>query len=439
MPERPNIVLVITHDSGQHWGCYGAGVDTPNLDRIAEEGVRFERMYCASPNCSPARGSLFTGRRPVDNGLIGLTHRGFRLRPDVPRLQAVLAEAGYDTRLFGAHHEEPDPHLMGYAHCQIGPEVGTSLRTVVPLAEEFLLSRPAEPFLAVVGFSETHRPFPQGYEPDDPEQVKPLPYLPDEAPVRQDIADLNGMIRGVDGALGRLDNALETAGLRSNTLFIYTTDHGIAFPYSKATLFEPGVSVSLVMRGPGGFQGGQVRREFAQHIDVMPTLLELAGVACPEEVEGRSLVPLVTGQDVAWREELFTELTYHAAYDPMRAVRTEQYKYIRSYEDRPLLVPPNVDAGHSKTMFLQRREQDKRRPREQLYDLLADPIERHNLAADPAQASVLAEMRGRLDRHLEARGDPILAGPIEAAPGTVLSHPDALDPEDTYTVGEGPQ
>jgi len=428
MAERPNILILITHDSGRHFGCYGAGVRTPHIDRMAGEGVRFEQNFCTAPQCSPARASLLTSRMPVENGMIGLAHRGFRLKPDVPRLPALFAAGGYSTHLIGLQHEGPDARELGYEDV---PKVASKcIPDVLPVALDFIRSAPRQPFYACIGVGETHRPYQRGYDADDPAEVKVPPYLPDLPEVRQDIAELNGCIRAVDRAIGEISTALERTGLRENTLFLYTTDHGIAFPRAKATLFDPGVSTALVMRGPGLPQGLVVER-LTSHLDLMPTLLEIAGLPPAEGMEGCSLLPLLDNPSAPWRDSLFLEMTYHAAYDPMRAIRTERYKYIRSYELDMFMVPPNVDNGYSKEVFMARGEHRKPRPPEMLFDLVEDPAETNNLAGRPEARDVLTDLRKRVDRWLTDRNDPVLRGAVPVPEGAVVTPRENINPNDT--------
>lgn len=428
--ERPNILIVITHDTGRHLGTYGRGVATPNLDRLAQEGVLFQQAFCTAPQCSPSRASLLAGRVPHSHGLIGLTHRGFRLAPDVPLLPALLASAGYRTYLFGFQHEAPDAHELGYQTVtRAEGERPHSCLNVTPLLVDFLEREgraAGPPFFAVAGFSETHRPFPPCDDP--PESVQPLPYLPDEPEIRRDVSALNVLVRRVDASAGQIMDALDRTGLAERTLLLFTTDHGIAFPGAKATLFDPGLEIALLARGPGGFAGGKQIGAMVSNADIMPTLLELCGVPVPPGVQGKSLLPLVRGEVERLHEELFVELTYHAAYDPMRGVRTERFKYIRSYEPRPFWFPPNVDPGPTKTLLLARGAFDRPRPREMLFDLAIDPLEQRNLADDPAGRPVLEEMRARLERWMRETGDPLLAGFVPLPPGARVTPIHAIDP-----------
>jgi arylsulfatase A-like enzyme len=423
----PNILLFITHDTGRHLGSYGRGVATPNLDRLAREGVLFEQCFCAAPQCSPSRAGLITGRMPHNHGLIGLTHRGFRLREDVPTLPQLVQKAGYSTYLFGHQHESPDGHALGYQTIKVGQKPPFSCLTVTPLVIEFLAQRPPEPFFAVVGVTETHRPYPATEGPLD--AVKVPAYLPDEAMVRRDVANLNGLVERADGSIGRILRALDETDLAENTLFIYTTDHGIAFPGAKATLFDPGIEIALIARWPGGFLGGQRIPGTVSNIDILPTLLSLWEQPIPEGVEGVNLAPLVLGEAGQVREHLFVEQTFHAAYDPVRGVRTERYKYIRSFEKRPYSFPPNVDPGPTKDFLRDRGYFERQRPQELLFDLQADPLEQRNLVDDPACADVLVALRDQVLRKMREDDDLLLHGPAPVPPGAYVTPPESYEPK----------
>ncbi len=405
--KRLNIVVIITHDTGRHLGCYGRGVPSPHLDKLAETGVQFTQAFCTAPQCSPSRASLLTGLMPHRHGLIGLAHRGFRLRPDVTLLPKLLTQAGYTTHLFGLQHETTWDRVaeLGYQHVH-RPD-GLSCLKVTPLVLDFLTNQPKQPFFAMVGFTETHRPFPKATT--SLEQVRVPSFLPDAPEARQDIADLNEAVKRVGESVGQIIAALKRTRLWDNTLLIFTTDHGIAFPGAKATLFDPGVEISLLMHGPDEFSGGKTITAMVSNADLMPTLCELAGIEPPSGLDGKSLLPLLRDKIERLHQRLFLELTYHAAYDPMRGVRTERFKYIRSFADRPFWLPPNGDNGLTKDWFRLNRPDvfQTPRPKEMLFDLHADPLEQRNLADDPAYANVLAEMRKSVEQWMAATDDPL--------------------------------
>jgi arylsulfatase A-like enzyme len=197
----------------------------------------------------------------------------------------------------------------------------------------------------------------------------------------------------------------------------------------KCNLTDHGIGVMLIMRGPGGFAGGRVCDALVSQIDLFPTICDLLAIAQPPWLQGRSLLPLLRGEVDQVNEAIFSEVTYHAAYEPQRAVRTQRWKY------RPTPVLPNCDDSPSKDLWLAHGWRERTVAAEQLYDLVFDPNEAHNLAGDPALADVLADMRARLDQWMRATDDPLLRGPVPAPPGAQLNDPGGLSPsEATQTV-----
>ena len=238
------------------------------------------------------------------------------------------------------------------------------------------------------------------------------------------MAAFKASARSLDQGVGAVLHGLDEAGLADDTLVVLTTDHGLPFPGAKGTLSDRGLGVMLIIRGPGGFYGGHVTDALTSHVDIYPTLLELAGAEIPADTHGRSLLPLVRKQTTTVRDELFAELTYHAAYDPQRAIRTDRHKLIRHFGDRLEPVLPNVDDSPSKSLLVEAGWGTEPRPRLELYDLIMDPGEMRNLAG-----------RGRSPRACAiswtsdcARGwletaDPLLDGPVPVPVGAFVNDP----------------
>jgi arylsulfatase A-like enzyme len=423
---QPNVLLIITHDTGRHLGPFARGVETPHLSRLARDGVVFERAFCTAPQCSPSRDSLLTGLMPHAHGLIGLAHLGFQLNSGAlsRTLPALLAAAGYDTRLFGFQHEATAPSALGYRNVAGAPS-GRSAE-VIPTVTAFLAGGPARPFYASVGLAETHRPFEASRS--SPADVVVPPYLPDTPVTRRDVADLDAAVARADAAIGQILDALDASGLAHDTLVLYTPDHGIPFPRAKGTLFDPGIEIGVIARGPGGFSGGRRIAALASNVDLYATILRLCGVTPPAGTEGVDLTPLLRGTETAVRDAVFAELTYHTAYDPMRALRTTRYKYIRSFADRPLSLPAHVDPGPTKDLLRDQGFFAQPRPREMLFDLDCDPLEQRNVAGAPTYAAALADLRARLERWMADTGDPLLRGDIAAPPGAIVTPPDSYEP-----------
>jgi arylsulfatase A-like enzyme len=225
-------------------------------------------------------------------------------------------------------------------------------------------------------------------------------------------------------------DALETSGLADNTLVICTTDHGIAFPGMKCTLTDHGIGIMLIIRGPGGFSGGHVIDAQVSHLDLFPTLCDLLAIDPPDWLQGQSLMPLLQGENTQIHDALFAEVTYHAAYEPQRAIRTQRWKYIRRFDPRPNPVLANCDDSPSKDTLVQYGWQHRSLAQEQLYDLIFDPNEANNLANDPTVQPMLHEMRQRLHKWMSETSDPLLHGPVAAPAGAYLNSPDDLSPSD---------
>ncbi|MCX5661427.1 MAG: sulfatase [Planctomycetota bacterium] len=461
---RPNILYLHSHDTGRWLQPYGHAVPTPNLQRLAEQGTLFRNAFCAAPTCSPSRASLLTGQWPHCSGMIGLSHRGFALNDYTRHLAHTLHAAGYYSALAGIYHLEgpttaalrpapregsPNVTLAGYdvALEKPGAPAAWARPSTTERAIAFLQSPPTKPFFLDVGYFETHRPFPAlvpgaGIG-DDPRYTLPGDTLPDTPGTRADRAGFNASARILDANIGRVLAALDESGLADNTLVIYTTDHGPAFPGMKCNLTDLGMGVALIIRGPGGFSavasGGKVCDAMVSHVDVFPTLCELLGITPPAWLQGTSMMPLLRGQASEIRDELFGEVTYHAAYEPQRCVRTRRWKYIRLFDPRPHPILPNLDEGQSKDFQLAHGGRGRPQQAEMLFDLAFDPHEAHNLAPDPRHAAPLREMQDRLARHMATTRDPLLQGPVPAPPHTTMNRPEQLSYHDpSITVGDEP-
>ena len=426
-----NVIYLHTHDTGRRVSPYGYRVHTPTLQRFAEEGVLFRNAFCAAPTCSPSRAALLTGRWAHCTGMLGLHHRGFRLNEPRQHLARFLRDSGFSTALVGVNHIAADPAEIGYQ--QVVPTETANARFVGPAAAAFLRDAPAEPFFLDVGFVETHRgQFPPvtDVDPgDDPKYQQPPRSMPDVPAAREDAARFATAARHVDAAVAQILQALGDAGLSERTLVMITTDHGISFPRHKCTCHDGGIETMLLLRGPT-LAGGRVVDSLVSQIDLYPTLCDLLGLSPPDWLQGTSLAPVLDGTAPEVNNAIFAEVTFHAAYEPQRAIRTNRWKFIRRFGDRDRPTPSNLDDGNSKSLYLDAGFLDRPWPREALYDLLLDPGERENLAADPAYDATLADLRQRLDDWMRDTDDPLLLGPVPPPAGTLVNLPDDRSPKD---------
>jgi len=423
--------MFITHDQGDHLACYGhKTVKSPNLDRLADEGVRFTNHFAAAPECTPSRAGLYNGLYTHQTGLMGLTHRGWEYNAGTEPLAMKLHKGGYHTHLFGLQHETGNnPSKLGYNNTcsQLDLKSPSVCRSFVDFLET-VVGRQLQPFFASVGFSDVHRSWTKesSFKPED---IEVPAYLPDNPDVRRDLAYFHQAIEDMDHAVGWVLKVLDESPLADNTLVIFTTDHGIPFPRAKSTFYDPGIRTILIMRWPKGFKGGRTYDQLISNLDYCPTILEACGVEIPDGLEGRSFLPLLQGREYKQRDEVFGAFYYDSFYDPMYYVRTNRYKYIRSFAvtpqdskgaDRELLAKHETgnwirgddsDVQQSLSWSSIKKKYPMPEP-EELYDLKVDPLEQNNLLADPNYADVLDGLRGTMRAMMKRTDSPLLTGHV---------------------------
>ena len=427
-----NVLYLHSHDTGRYIQPYGHPVPTPNLQRLADQGILFRHAFSAAATCSGSRAALITGQYPHRNGMMGLAHRGWKLHDYGHHIVHTLRTAGYHSELIGEQHVSDDPGVLGYD--EVHDITSNHVATVAPLAAARLASGMPEPFFLSVGFFETHRTF---FEPStirDALYSAPPVNLPDTPAVRHDMAAFKASARHLDQGVGTVLAALDATGLGERTLVICTTDHGLPFPGAKATLYDRGLGVLLMLRGPRGFWGGRVIDAPVSQLDLFPTVCELGGIEPPDRLDGTSLLPLVRGEVATVHDALFGEITYHAAYEPQRSIRTDRFKYIRRFDDRDGPVLPNCDDGPTKDELIAMGWPSWGSEREELYHLGFDPNEMHNLIDDQRWSAVGDDLRDRLHRWMADTGDPLLDGPVPLQPGAWVNSPDQLSAADPPPV-----
>ena len=278
----------------------------------------------------------------------------------------------------------------------------------------------ARPFYLSLSFMHVHRPFGTDFDPAVAETVPVPPPLPDVPVVRRDLAALARNVAELDALVGTVLDALDGAGLARDTIVVFTTEHGVATARAKHTLYDAGIKIALLLRGPGALRPGARHDALLSNVDLLPTVLELAGLPPAVGTLGSSFAALVLGGAFTPRGAVFAEQTWgrrsgRAYYAPARCVRSGGHKYIRNFTR----LPPYVDNGFLARFAADRRSvEDVARafsapsPKEELYDLDADPHEQRNMATDPEFADSLARLRTRLRSFLEETRDPILRGPV---------------------------
>ena len=351
---------------------------------------------------------------------MGLAHLGWEYHANEHTLPMLLSRHGYRSVLVGLQHESSDPRTLGFDDVIDLNSDRQAAPAVAELAVDRLATLAAqdEPFLMVVGMFEPHRPFPKHRFPVSPDMAVDVPpYLADTAEALDDLRGFSSAVTYADAATGRILDQLAALGLDDSTIVVFTTDHGAPFPRAKSTLYDAGIETALIVRMPTGTARPSPRsRALTSHVDVVPTLLELVGVPVPGNVQGTSFAAELVDGGVAGprREAIYAEKNWHdlRQYDPIRCVRTERYKYIVSYEDRPAVPLPGDLAASGSAIGV---DAAAPRPRVELYDLEADPFERDNLTGSEALAEVEKDLAERLGTWQRETGDPVLQGPILAA------------------------
>lgn len=426
-----NVVLLIADDIGFQLGCYGdKKIRTPNLDALAKNGVRFTHAFAAVSSCSPSRATLYTGMHTHRNGMYGLAHatHNFYSFRNVRSLPGLLKAKGYRTGIVGKVHVQPKS-VYPFEAIQV-PGGPRSVANMAKQAEKFFRDSGDKPFALVVGFTDPHRggkgfanekKYPGvekiSYRPSD----VTVPYfLSDRPEVRAELADFYQSISRLDQGVGFILDALKETKHADNTLVIFLSDNGIPFPGAKTTLYDPGLHLPLIISSPTQKRRGIANSAMVSFIDVLPTILDWAGVKAPPALTGRSVLPVLEeenpkGWDTVYGSHQFHEVTM---YYPMRMIRTRTHKYIRNIAHK-LDYPFASDLYNSltwqgilkrgdKKMGNRRVESFLHRPLEELYDLEKDPHELKNVAADPAYAAVLKDLRARLKEWQKKTRDPWL-------------------------------
>ena len=439
--KRPNIILIVTDDHGRgDLGCYGNPViRTPNLDKLAAEGVRFTNAFCTTASCSASRSAILSGLYNHYNGQYGHQHayHHFASFDFVRSLPVLLSQAGYHTARIGKYHVAPE-EVYKFDTVLQGND-----RNAVQMASncaKLFESGDNRPIFLYFCTSDPHRGGGKAtdlpHEPDrfgnrepgypgvtevryDPQEVVVPDFLPDTPECRAELAQYCQAVSRIDQGIGRLVENLKKAGKYDDTVIIYISDNGIAFPGAKTTAYEPGLNLPCIVRTPWQRNRGIACDALVNWADLAPTILDLAG-ATPSDYEfhGRSFRPVLErenpeGWDTTYASHTFHEITM---YYPMRVVRERRFKLIWNIAhglDYPFASDLWESATWQATIKSRARHYGKRtveaylhRPKFELYDLQTDPDEVKNLADDPQYKDTLDRMKAKLKAFQKQTKDP---------------------------------
>lgn len=426
----PNLILIIADDMAcDDSGAYGhPSIRTPNIDALAQGGMRFDAAFLTTSSCSPSRSSIITGRYPHQTDAEQLH---WPLPAEQITFVEKLKEAGYWTAQAGKWHLGDSVKdrfhvingegMAGYAY-QPGDSVPEADGSGCHLWVPTLKNRPQDqPFFLWLAAVDPHRAY-QAHTipvPHQPEDARIPPYMPDALRVREDFALYYDEISRLDGYIGQVMAELERQGVAENTLILFISDNGRPFPRDKTTLYDGGIKTPWIVRWPKKVKAGSVSAALVSSVDIAPTFLRLAGLEALPSFSGVDFSPLLEKPAATIREYVVGEDHWHDHDDFTRAIRTERFKYIRNFYPELPNTPP-ADALKSLTYAEMRAQRDagtlsadqmrifeQPRPEEELYDLANDPYELNNLAGDPAFAARLEDLRTQLTTWQAETGDQL--------------------------------
>ena len=433
---RPNILLIVGEDHGCELSCYGDPViKTPNIDRLASQGVLFENGYVTQSVCSPSRSTIFTGLYPHQNGQLGLATHNYSWFRKWPTTYSLLKKAGYRTGLIGKTHVMPAEAVEDFVDFRSQKSSNFAKRKVADYAVkagEFFRAGD-EPFFMTVNYPDAHWPL-QGQVDGlpktqvDPKRVKVMPYVGGETPRLLEVARnyYDCMLR-LDACVGQLLKQLDDSEKADNTLVVFIGDHGAQMARGKVTVYEGGIRVPYIVRWPGVTKAKHRSNALVSTIDLLPTFMDAAGSATPKGLPGQSLRPaLKGGDDKTFREYLACERNCDAARHtfPQRTIRGARYKLIhspvRDREDPAARYYRNHGASHWSGCLTNEElagasKQTKtgyarwlKPPEYQLYDLGNDPHEWSDLASDPKHAATKKRLQTALKEWQADSNDPLV-------------------------------
>ena len=402
---RPNILLVIGDDhTYTDAGCYGnPDVRTPQIDRLAAEGMRFTNAHTASAMCAPTRSMLYTGLYPVKNGAYP-NHS--RAHDGVRSIAHYMKDLGYRVALAGKIHVAPR-EVFPFQYIDTSEEQ----------LEEVLTGK--GPFCLIYASHHPHAPWGRGGY--DPDSLALPPYLVDTPETRQALADYYFEVTELDKEVGLCLDLLDRHGLADTTMTIYTSEQGAQFPHGKWSCYDLGLQVQFIVRWPGRVEAGSTSSAMISYVDFVPTAIDLAGGELPDVLDGKSLLPVLTGKTDRLHDRVYGVHTTRGILEgsacyPVRSIRTDTHKYIwnlksdAAFENVLTAREPDYwkswkDKAATDAAARHLVESYQHRPEEELYDLRSDPFELTNIASDPANASLKASLRKQLETFMAEQGD----------------------------------
>ncbi len=418
---KPNVLLTMADDlTFNSLGCYGSkdGI-TPNIDRLAGEGMLFRRAFTATAMCAPTRQQLYTGIFPVRNGAYP-NHS--KVKPGTKSIVHYLRDLGYRVGICGKKH--------------FGPPDSFPFETISQAKiAEFIGRDKDQPFCLIYTSHSPHLPWSAG-DPSryDPDKLTVPPYLYDNEETRKALCKYFAEVTDFDREVGECMKLVKDAGVEDNTIFICTTEQGAQFPHGKWTCYDIGLHVGLIIRWPDRVKAGSESNAMVQYVDIVPTLIAAAGGKPVEGLDGRSFLPVLLGKTDKHADVVYGVHTTRGIIAgtpegyPIRSIRTGTHKYIMNLNHEAPFhnVLIRGDSGGYWRSWVEAAKTDPKaaklvkwyqhRPAEELYDIVKDPYELNNLAGDPANRELMDGLRKKLEAWMDQQGDKGLETELKRAP-----------------------
>jgi N-sulfoglucosamine sulfohydrolase len=413
-PSKPNLLFIIADDcTFRDLGCYGGQAHTPNIDKLATEGMRFTQCFQAAPMCSPTRHNLYTGLYPVKSG--AYPNHTF-VKKGTKSVVQYLKPLGYRVALSGKKHINP-PNVFSFEYSGKGnnPDMDALDKMFGECSES------ETPFCLFACSNEPHSPWNKGDASRyDAAKIKLPPYFVDTEKTREDMVNYLAEITYYDWQVGQCLKLLDKHGLANNTLVVVVSEQGSGFAFGKWTCYDTGLQSGMIARWPGQIKKNTVSDALVEYVDVLPTFVEAAGGKPASVLDGKSMLPVFRGEKTEHKQHVFGLMTTRgiingSTHFGIRSVRTKRYKFISNLT--PEIGFKNActqgacfKSWEAKAAAGDKDAQDKvnryrNRPAEELYDISKDWYEWNNLAGDPEYASVKAELKKELADWMHAQGD----------------------------------
>ncbi|KGF05113.1 sulfatase family protein [Anaerococcus lactolyticus] len=460
MRKIKNVFYIHTHDTGRIINPYGYNVSSNNLTNFFRDSLTFQKAFSVAPTCSPSRAGLLTGSFPHQVGMLGLAQRGFVL-DYTKHMAQFLKNNGFITVLSGVQHECEYYTDHSKAYKNLGYVYDLTSDSSKYSEEDLLIwdkenskilcdwlrdYSDEKPLFVSFGLHGTHRKYPSFIDKEFVvNESVPPDNIVNNPSNREDFAKYKTSLKMTDETIGGVLNVLKEMGYFENSLIFITTDHGIAYPFSKCSLKDSGVGVMLAIHTPSNENKGKTFDGLISQLDIFPTICDFLEIEKPEYLQGKSFIDLLEKNSdidqIVINENVYSENNFHTSYEPCRSIRSERYKYIRYFDKSYNRINfSNIDNSPAKEFLLENGLLELEKDEEQFYDLYYDKYENNNLIDSDGYQLIIDEFRQKLYEKMLETDDPLLEGELKILDNWKVNKKECIEagsknPEDYISLG----